>query len=129
MLNRVEKAVEKKKNGYNCAQAVACTYCDYTDGNEEDIYNATQAFGIGMATLEGNCGALSGAGVVIGLTNKDRNKTMQDTKTMIHEFKEKNSTVICKELKGIESGIVIRACEDCIRDTCVSLEKILEQHI
>ena len=24
---RCEKAVEKKHNGYNCAQAVACSFC------------------------------------------------------------------------------------------------------
>ena len=126
MINRAEEAVVKKKNGYNCAQAVACTYCDYTGSKEEDIYNATQAFGIGMATFEGNCGALSGAGVVIGMANKDRSKTMQDTKLMVQEFKEKNTTVTCKELKGIETGVVLRPCEDCIRDACASLEKILE---
>ena len=29
---RCEKAVEKKHNGYNCAQAVACSFC------KEDVY-------------------------------------------------------------------------------------------
>ena len=28
MESRVEKAAERKMCGYNCAQAVACTYCD-----------------------------------------------------------------------------------------------------
>ena len=28
MESRVEQAAERKMCGYNCAQAVACTYCD-----------------------------------------------------------------------------------------------------
>ena len=28
MTERVAKAVENHKSGYNCAQAVACAYCD-----------------------------------------------------------------------------------------------------
>jgi hypothetical protein len=40
MESRIEKAVMKKKNGYNCAQAVACTYCDYAGCSEEEMFNA-----------------------------------------------------------------------------------------
>ena len=28
MKSRVEETIQKHKKGYNCAQAVACTYCD-----------------------------------------------------------------------------------------------------
>ena len=28
MESRVDKATERHQKGYNCAQAVACTYCD-----------------------------------------------------------------------------------------------------
>ena len=28
METRVDKVAEKHKSGYNCAQAVACAYCD-----------------------------------------------------------------------------------------------------
>ena len=37
MKSRIEEAVIKKKNGYNCAQAVACTYCDYAGCSEEAV--------------------------------------------------------------------------------------------
>lgn len=35
MSTRVKEAEEKKKNGYNCTQAVACAYCDLTGIDEE----------------------------------------------------------------------------------------------
>ena len=32
---RAEKAIELHSKGYNCAQAVACTFCDKTAFSEE----------------------------------------------------------------------------------------------
>lgn len=125
MESRVEEAVHKKSCGLNCAQAIACTYCDYAGVNEETMKHITQAFGIGMATLEGNCGAISGAGVVLGMANKDQRKTFQDTKAIMKAFEERNGSVTCKVLKGIETGKVLRECSDCVRDAAEFLEKQL----
>lgn len=61
MKSRVQQAVEKKNTGYNCAQAVACTYCDLAGVDEETMKNITQAFAGGMGTMEASCGAFSGA--------------------------------------------------------------------
>ena len=57
MNTRADEAVEKYKNGYNCAQAVVCTYCDLVDGDEKTMFKATEALGIGMGNMEGTCGA------------------------------------------------------------------------
>lgn len=106
MESKIEEAVNKKKNGYNCAQAVACTYCDYAGIDEETMFNICQAFGTGMGTLEGTCGAIVGAGVVLGMMNKQRLKTNQDIRKIMQDFKAQNSTVICKELKGIGTELM-----------------------
>ena len=37
MDTRVEKTIERHKKGYNCAQAVACTYCDLVGVDEEKV--------------------------------------------------------------------------------------------
>ena len=34
MTKRVEKAMELHKKGYNCAQAVACSFCDVVQMDE-----------------------------------------------------------------------------------------------
>lgn len=127
MKTRIEEAVKRKHCGFNCAQAVACTYCDYAGMDEDTMKNVTQAFGVGLGTMEGNCGAISGAGVVLGMANKNQRKTFGDIRTIMTEFKERNSTVTCKELKGIETGKIIRDCDDCIRDAAEFLEQALKE--
>lgn len=39
MNTRVKEAEERKKNGYNCAQAVACSYSDLAGIDEETAKN------------------------------------------------------------------------------------------
>lgn len=126
MEQRVEEAVKRKQSGYNCAQAVACTYCDKLGIDEESMRHISQAFGIGMGTLEGNCGAITGAGIVLGMLNKEQRKTVQDIRAIMTEFKKRNGSVTCKDLKGIDSGVVLRECNDCVRDAVEFLEKQLE---
>lgn len=126
MEKRIEDAVNRKHSGLNCAQAVACTYCDYAGVDEETMKNITQAFGAGLGTLEGTCGAISGAAVVVGLVNKNQGKTALDIRKIMNEFKARNNTVICKELKGVGTGRVVRECDDCVRDAAEFLETILE---
>jgi len=109
MESRVEKAAERKMCGYNCAQAVACTYCDLAGIDEETARNLTQGFAVGIGgSMEATCGAVIGAVNVLGLINKNPQKTMQGSRRIIQSFKEQNGTVICKELKGINDGIVKR---------------------
>ena len=48
-LNRESRAVELHKKGYNCAQAVACAYCDLVDIDEKTALRATEAFGAGRS--------------------------------------------------------------------------------
>ena len=126
MQSRIEDAAQKKKCGkYNCAQAVACAYCDLAGTDEETMRRITQAFSVGMGTLEGNCGALTGAGVVLGMVNNDPRKTVQDVRAVMTAFAERNGTVTCKVLKGIDSGVILRDCVDCVRDAAEFLEKRL----
>ena len=63
----------------------------------------------------------------LGLINKNPQKTMQGSRRIIQSFKEQNGTVICKELKGINDGIVKRECIDCVRDAAALLEAELPE--
>ena len=126
MESRVKEAVERKKCGYNWAQAVACTYCQLADVDEETMKNLTQGFAVGMGgSMEATCGAIIGAVNALGMIHKNPQKTMQSSRRIISKFKEKNGTVICKELKGMEDGIVKRECIDCVKDAASFLEEEL----
>lgn len=67
METRVDKVAEKHKSGYNCAQAVACAYCDLVGIDEETMFRMTEGLGLGMGGMEGTCGAISAAAVLAGL--------------------------------------------------------------
>lgn len=127
MESRVKEAERRKACGYNCAQAVACTYCDLVGIEEETAKNLTQGFAVGMGgSMEATCGALIGAVNVLGLINKNPQKTMKSARKMIDAFKQQNGTVVCRELKGIDYGIVKRECIDCVKDAATLLEKELK---
>lgn len=124
---RIQEAVEKKKSGkYNCTQAVACTYCDMAGVDEDFMRYTGQAFGSGFGTMEGTCGAISGAALVIGLRNKHSKKTMEQIRSIVKKFEERNTTVTCKELKGKGTGKVLRGCNECVADVAEFLEEILK---
>ena len=128
MESRVEKAAEKKMCGYNCAQAVACTYCDLAGIDEETAKNMTQGFAVGIGgSTEATCGAIIGAVNILGMVRKKPRETMQGSRTILTRFKEQNGTVICKELKGITDGVVKRECVDCVRDAAAFLEAELQE--
>lgn len=128
MATRGELAVENKKTGINCAQAVAVTFADYTDLDKDVILSMTQAMGAGIGgTMDGTCGALTGAAMIIGLVEKEgKAAATKKAGALMREFKEQNKSVTCKELKGMETGIVLRSCNDCVKDAADMLEKYLE---
>ena len=92
MESRKHIAAEKKRcNSHNCAQAILHTYADIAGISEDEAMNIAGAFGGGMGNMEGTCGALVGAGLVLGLVNNDqvprekRSHTMQAAERCRHK--------------------------------------------
>ena len=127
MKNRKFEAVEKIKSGcYNCAQSVICTYCDKTGLDEQTSFNLGNSFACGMGNMEGSCGALVGAGIILGLIDKNKVTSLKNMRQIISKFQERNGATQCKILKGKETGEVLRHCPDCVADVCDLLEEVLE---
>lgn len=126
-MSMIAEAVEKKKSGrYNCAQSVLCTYCGATTLDESQALSIAAAFGTGMGCVEGTCGALVGAGMVLGFSLPDRVASMKAMSRVMNSFKERNGSTVCRELKGIGTGMPLRACNDCVADAAGFLERELE---
>jgi C_GCAxxG_C_C family probable redox protein len=126
METRKHLAAEKKRcNSHNCAQAVVCTYCDLVGLHEQTALDIAGSFGTGMGNMEGTCGALVGAGMVLGLATKDRNVSRARMKEIMTKFQERNGAIRCKELKGIGTRKVLRDCPDCVADASEFLEEYL----
>lgn len=135
MKTRVEEAAERHNKGYNCAQAVACTYCDLVGLDEKTMFRVIEGFGLGMGCMEGTCGAVSGACAVAGMKNSTGNLAAPDSKTgtyrlareIMEKFQEQNGSILCKELKGVETGKVLRTCPECVKDAARFAEEVLFQ--
>lgn len=133
MKTRVEETIGRHDKGYNCAQAVACTYCDLVGVDEETMFKMTEALGLGMGGMEGTCGAITGACVLAGMKNSTGNLEKPNSKgasyklsrQIVEEFKNQNGATQCRELKGVDTGKVLRACSDCIRDAARIAESVL----
>jgi C_GCAxxG_C_C family probable redox protein len=126
METRKHIAAEKLENGtHNCAQAVICTYADLVGINEETGRNLGNAFGSGMGNMECTCGALVGAGIVLGLAKKDRVGARKAMRQIMTQFQQRNGATQCKMLKGVGTGVVLRQCTDCVADASEFLEEQL----
>ena len=119
-------AAEKKRcNSHNCAQAVVCTYCGLVGLSEQTAMDIAGAYGTGMGNMEGTCGALVGAGMIIGLATRDRNLSRARMKEMMTKFQQRNGATQCRLLKGVGTGKPLRDCPDCVADACEFLEEYL----
>ena len=133
MSAKTEYAVKLHKNGCNCAQAVACAYCDLVGIDEETMFRMTEGLGLGMGGMEGTCGAVTAACVIAGAKNStvemggpgSKGATYKISKEIVRRFKEESGSVICKELKGVETGTPAKACPDCVKDAARILEEVV----
>ncbi|MFR5602232.1 MAG: C-GCAxxG-C-C family protein [Lachnospiraceae bacterium] len=131
--SRVEAALNYHKRGFNCAQSVVCAFSDLAGMEEETLFKISEGLGLGMGGMEGTCGAISAAALLSGLKNstadleKPNSKAVsyKDAKTCISNFKQKNGSVVCKDLKGVETGAVLRSCDGCIEDAVRIIEETL----
>ena len=117
---RAEFAASCKKSGEcNCCQAVMRAYFP-----DIPLQFVSAGFAGGMGCMESTCGALIGACMVLGLCTQG-NGTVSLSRKLLQSFKEKCGATICGELKGIKTGKVLCACEDCVRNAVLSLEELL----
>ena len=133
MNTKVMETKERHDRGFNCCQAVACTYSEQFGMDEATAFKACEAFGAGMGGMEGTCGAVSGAVFLAGLKNSCVNlekpvskaQTYQLSREITERFKKKNGSLVCSELKGVETKKPLRSCEGCILDAARLVEEIL----
>jgi len=103
-----EKAQALFKEGYNCAQSVFCAFSDEMGLDKDTALKLSSSFGGGMGKLREVCGAVSAMFMIAGMKFGYTSPTDKDIKTehyeriqkLAQEFKDKNQTIICRELLG-----------------------------
>ncbi|MCI7145234.1 MAG: C-GCAxxG-C-C family protein [Clostridiales bacterium] len=123
MSDKVKTALDNHHKGYNCAQAVACAFAEDLGMEEKEVFRIMEGFGFGMGCM-GTCGAVSAMAAVVGMKESDgaldapatKKNSYRQTKQLIGEFEKMNGSVICREIKGVDSGKVLRSCDGCVED-------------
>ena len=145
-MNRSQVAIAKFVEGYNCAQAVFYSFCDYLNLDKDTALKISCGFGAEMGRKEEVCGAVSGGIMVIGMQygrgkNQDRSNTEQTyhkTRDFMDRFNEKHKTFICRKLLGDcelttpegqaefkEKDLFNKVCKQCVGDVADILEDII----
>jgi C_GCAxxG_C_C family probable redox protein len=132
---RMEKIKELHRSGYNCAQIVVTWYCEQLGTDRNTAFKMAEAFGLGTGDMGGICGAVSGALMLAGLKNSggipiQGKRTVPETFQLGSRIKQafaaQNGSVICRELKGVDTGKILRTCDGCIMDAIELAGRILE---
>ncbi|MDY2994215.1 MAG: C-GCAxxG-C-C family protein [Baileyella intestinalis] len=132
-MTNQERAARLHGNGYNCCQAVLLTFCNELGVDPVTAFKIGEGFGLGMGGMENTCGALSGAIMLAGLKNSDGDLDHPKTKAgtyrisreLTEAFKEKTGALVCRDLKGIDTGKVLCSCPKCIESAVQIVEEIL----
>ena len=122
---------------YNCCQAVICAYCEEYGIDDTQIFKMTEGFGLGMGGLKDTCGAVTGMFMAIGLRNSAGDKTeptktkfdtYQDIRDAAADFRKKNGSIYCCELKAVIDGKQVVSCEQCVRTAAEYVDRYIKEH-
>jgi len=146
MMTRIEQAVSKMIEGYNCAQSVFFSFCDDLQVEKNSALKLVCGLGAGMGRKEEVCGAVTGGIIVIGAKygrgeKDDRTATeftYRRTRDLMDKFAEKHGTFICRKLlhdceltteKGQiyfkENDLLNKVCVPCVQSVVEILEHIM----
>ena len=119
-LSTVDKAVElRRRHICNCCQAVVAAI-----HNDPQLLNAASGFGGGMGCGLGPCGALIGAVIAAG-DKTSGNGTTRLSRQIYEKFRERSGAVVCRELKGLDTGTVLCSCDDCVRNAVEAWQEVM----
>lgn len=133
MESRIVQATERHNRGYNCAQAVACTYADLVGVDEDLMFRLTEGLGLGGGSMEGTCGALAGAQIILSMRSSSGNLEHPDSKQATYKrdraldarFKELTGAVLCRDIKGVGTGQVLCPCPGCVVNGARVVEELV----
>ncbi|MEI6101834.1 MAG: C-GCAxxG-C-C family protein [Eubacteriales bacterium] len=123
------------EQGYNCCTSVVLANADEINLDQDTILKLTSSFGGGMGRLKEVCGAISGIFMVAGLKygytapgvtdeKADHYKMLQK---MAGQFKNKNGSLLCRDLLDEEKCPHHECCAGYIEDAIEILEEELKQ--
>jgi len=131
MNEQAKKAFELFDSGLYCSQAVLGAFCEKYGMDKNIAFQISCGLNSGVRCAD-VCGAVSGAVLVIGLKyGSDKAVCSLKTEEYINIFKEKNSSIICRDLLGCDistpDGKEKAAVENLFKTRCVDMVKSAAQ--
>ncbi len=135
------------EGNYNCAQSIVKAFASETGISENEIIHLAFPLGGGLGRQGYVCGALSGAGMILGakygklLRGKEtyRDRIYGLTQKLLEQFKNKQGTILCRELlhfdpstpEGLmaarKAGVFTTKCPLFVYEAAVILEELLKE--
>lgn len=106
---RIEKAVELFKEGFNCSQSVVAAFADRYGFTREQSLKMSASFGGGIGRMRETCGAACGLFMLAGLETGATEGSDREGKAanyalvqeLAEEFKKRNGALRCADLLGL----------------------------
>jgi C_GCAxxG_C_C family probable redox protein len=131
MNEQVKTASELYNSGLYCSQAVLGAFCEKYGMDKDLAFKVSCGLNSGVRCAD-VCGAVSGALLVVGLKyGSDKSICNLKTEEYIRVFKEKNNSIICRDLLGCDisttDGKEKAISENLFKTRCDDIVKIAAQ--
>lgn len=143
----MEKSLKAKscfEESFSCSQSVFSTLAPELGLSKEIALKIASAFGGGMSQQGEVCGAVTGALMALGLKYgsdlpDDDDAIREASQELMQRFKEKNGSLLCRELLGYrlnipeerekakESGAFSTICSHLVQNATELAEEILNE--
>jgi C_GCAxxG_C_C family probable redox protein len=132
-MDEVERALERFSQGYNCAQAVFSAFTPGSGLPEEAALKIAASFGGGISRTGGECGAVTGALMALGLRSgntdaQDKEAKEQDylrAQAFLEAFRQRHGSVLCRGLLGEDisrpEGLQAARAQNLFKERCPAL--------
>ena len=124
---RAEKAVQlRQAHTHSCCQSVAAVLTEDLPIDPVLVHQMAAGFAGGMGNMEGTCGAMVGAALAVGLALPGGKGAVPKARDVQVEFTRRCGALICKDLKGVGTGVELCSCEDCVRNAVRAYAAVME---
>ena len=145
-MDPINIAFDRITGGFNCSQAVLSAFSQQLDLPVETALRIAAPFGAGIGRMGRNCGAVSGAFMVIGLKyghvssgdQTSKEKAYQVARKFAERFQARLGSLECRELLGYdlskpeelqlirEMGLFQTRCPELVRASAEILADLIE---
>ena len=110
--DRVTRAVELFKQGYNCSQSVVAAFADLYGFTQEQAFHMAASFGGGIGRMRETCGAACGLFMLAGLQHcatvgADKQSKAENyalVQELAARLKKENGSICCGVLLGLKKN-------------------------